>query len=102
MSAGSNIVVPGDPGSGNQDYFDELIAAATGTLVGDEVLLANISGERTDFIRLNNSDVRQAGSIDQQSLSVDLVEGQRCGGGAKRSGKAHQGKEAGLGEHVAH
>ena len=77
-------VVPGDPGSGNQGgaqaYFDELVTAATARLVGDEVLLANISGERTDFIRLNNSDVRLAGTIDQQSLSVDLIEGKRLSG----------------------
>ena len=62
---------------GDQAYFDEIVTAATGTLTGDEVLLANISGERTDFIRLNNSDVRQAGSVDQRTLSVDLVEGRR-------------------------
>ena len=61
----------------DQAYFDEIVTAATGTLTGDEVLLANISGERTDFIRLNNSDVRQAGSVDQRTLSVDLVEGRR-------------------------
>ena len=73
----------GDPGKG-REYFDELVTAATATLVGDEVLLANVSGERTDFIRLNNSDVRQAGTIDQQSLSVDLVEGRRHTAGSIR------------------
>ena len=85
MSAGTGVV-PGGPGSGNHDqgYFDELITAATGTLVGDEVLLANISGERTDFIRLNNSEVRQAGSVDQRSLTVDLVAGRRHTGGSIR------------------
>lgn len=80
--------VPGDPCSGNQGgaqaYFDELVTGATASLVGDEVLLANISGERTDFIRLNNSDVRQAGTIDQQTLAVDLVEGRRHTGGSIR------------------
>ena len=63
--------------TGDQGYFDELVSAATATLHGDEVLLANISGDRTDFIRLNNSDVRQAGTVDQRTLSVDLIEGQR-------------------------
>ena len=86
--SGNQGVVPGDPGSGNQGgaqtYFDELVTGATAALVGDEVLLANISGERTDFIRLNNSDVRQAGTIDQQTLAVDLVEGQRHTGGSIR------------------
>jgi len=63
-------------------YFDELITAATTRLVGDEVLLANITGEQTDFIRLNNNDVRQAGTVVQRRLSVDLIEGQRHVGGA--------------------
>jgi predicted Zn-dependent protease len=61
----------------NQTYFDELVGAATTGLVGDEVLLANVSGERTDFIRLNNNDVRQAGTVEQRRLTVDLVAGQR-------------------------
>ena len=81
-------MVPGDPGAGNQGgaqaYFDELVSAATTTLRGDEVLLANYSGERTDFVRLNNSDVRQAGTVDQRTLSVDLVEGRRHTGGSIR------------------
>ena len=79
-------VVPSAQGTGNHDqaYFDELVSAATTTLRGDEVLLANYSGERTDFVRLNNSDVRQAGTVDQRTLSVDLVEGRRHTGGSIR------------------
>jgi predicted Zn-dependent protease len=68
----------------DQAYFDEIVTAATSTLVGDEVLLANISGERTDFIRLNHGDVRQAGSVDQRTLTVDLVEGHKHVGGSVR------------------
>ena len=68
----------------DQAYFDELVTAATSTLVGDEVLLANFSGERTDFIRLNNSEVRQAGTVDQRTLTVDLVDGRRHTGGSIR------------------
>jgi predicted Zn-dependent protease len=60
-----------------QTYFDELISAASDALAGDEVLLANVVGERTDFIRLNNGDVRQAGTVDQRKLTVDLVEHRR-------------------------
>jgi predicted Zn-dependent protease len=78
--------VPGDPGSGNREqmYFDELVTAASGKLTGDEVLLANVAGERTDFIRLNNSDVRQAGTVDQRTLTVDLVAGRRHTAGSIR------------------
>jgi predicted Zn-dependent protease len=86
MSAATAGVAPHDQGAGNheQAYFDELITAATATLQGDEVLLANFSGERTDFIRLNNSDVRQAGTVDQRTLTVDLIEGRRHTGGSVR------------------
>jgi predicted Zn-dependent protease len=65
-------------------YFDELVTAATAALTGDEVLLATVSGERTDFIRLNHNEVRQAGSIHQRTLTVDLVEGHRHVGGSIR------------------
>ena len=67
---------------GDQAYFDELVTAATTRLTGDEVLLANVSGERTDFIRFNGGDVRQAGTVEQRRLSVDLVEGARHVGGS--------------------
>ena len=68
-----------------QHYFDELITAASGRLLGDEVLLASVAGERTDFIRFNHGDVRQAGSVDQRRLSIDLIEGQRHVTGNDRS-----------------
>lgn len=86
MSDDTTNPVPGDPGAGNREqvYFDELVTTASGKLTGDEVLLANIAGERTDFIRLNNSDVRQAGTIDQRTLTVDLVEGRRHTAGSIR------------------
>ena len=66
----------------DQAYFDDLVSAATDHLTGSEVLLANISGERTDFIRFNKGDVRQAGTVEQRELSVDLVEGNRHVGGS--------------------
>jgi predicted Zn-dependent protease len=60
-----------------QSYFDELVDAATARLHGGEVLLANVTGERTDFVRLNHNEVRQAGTIEQSHLGVDLIEGRR-------------------------
>ena len=57
--------------------FDQLITWATGSLQGDEVLLASLRGETSDFVRFNHAAVRQAGSVQQQMLSVDLVEGAR-------------------------
>lgn len=73
--SGAEILTP--PAADDQGYFDDLVRDATAALVGDEVLLANVAGETTDFIRLNRGDVRQAGTVDQRTLTVDLVEGQR-------------------------
>jgi hypothetical protein len=58
-------------------WFDDLVTWATGRLVGDEVLLATVDGERSDFIRFNHGDVRQAGSVRQTSVHLDLVSGTR-------------------------
>lgn len=57
--------------------FDELITWASGRLSGDEVLLASLEGERTDFVRFNHGDIRQAGSVHQQMVSLELVDGSR-------------------------
>ncbi|MEO0493920.1 MAG: metallopeptidase TldD-related protein [Actinomycetota bacterium] len=55
--------------------FDELVTWASGTLQGDEVLLASLSGETSDFVRFNHAAVRQAGTVHQQHLALDLVAG---------------------------
>lgn len=64
-----------DPGT----YLFELIDWASGRLQGDEVLTASFTGEDADFVRFNRAAVRQAGSVQQRELSVDLIEGQRHG-----------------------
>lgn len=61
----------------SRSYFDELIAWATARLTGDEVLTASLSGEDSDFVRFNQGAVRQAGSVRQRELVVDLIEGDR-------------------------
>ena len=43
-------------------------------LQGDEVLLCSLSAERSDFVRLNGCRVRQAGSVQQGSLSIELID----------------------------
>lgn len=60
-----------------QHYFDEVVGWATNALHADEVLLATTNGENTDFIRFTQGDVRQAGSIQQMTLSLDLISGRR-------------------------
>lgn len=58
-----------------QTYFDELVSWATARLQGDEVLTASLSGEDSDFVRFNQGVVRQAGSVRQREVLVDLIEG---------------------------
>jgi predicted Zn-dependent protease len=60
-----------------QDYFYSLADALTAMLQGDEVYTCTFHGEDSDFVRLNRSAIRQPGSVQQRSLSVDLIVG-RC------------------------
>ncbi len=46
-------------------------------LRGDEVLLCNLDGEDSDFVRLNGNRIRQAGGLSAWTLSLDLIQGQR-------------------------
>ena len=58
-----------------QTYFDELVTWTTAQLTGDEVLTASLSAEDSDFVRFNHGNVRQAGSVRQRSITVDLIDG---------------------------
>jgi predicted Zn-dependent protease len=65
-----------------RSYFDELVGWATTQLKGDEVLTASFEGEDSDFVRFNGAAVRQAGSVRQRQLSIDLIEGGTHSGGS--------------------
>lgn len=68
-------------------YFNELADAITASLTGDEVMTCTFHGEDSDFVRFNASEVRQAGTVEQRELTLDLIEGQRhCGGKVTLSG----------------
>jgi len=60
-----------------QKAFYTLADELTAGLKGDEVLLCSLSAERSDFVRLNGCRVRQAGSVQQGSLGLELVDGSR-------------------------
>ena len=60
-----------------RNEFYALADHLTGKLSGDEVLLATFHGEESDFVRLNQSTVRQPGHVTQRYLSLDLISGQR-------------------------
>jgi predicted Zn-dependent protease len=60
-----------------QHYFYSLIDDLSSHLHPNEVLLCSLTGETSDFIRLNRNRILQAGSVRQLELSMDLIEGQR-------------------------
>ncbi len=56
-------------------YFNTLADALTCKLTGEEVLTLNFGGEASDFVRFNQSSIRQAGSVRDSSISLDLILG---------------------------
>ncbi len=56
-----------------QAYFFDLADFLSAQLTGQEVYTAWLSGETSDFIRLNHGKVRQPGTVHQYSLSLDLI-----------------------------
>lgn len=60
-----------------QEYFYTLANTITECLQGDEVYTCTFHGEDSDFVRFNRSAIRQAGTVVQRSLSLDLILGQR-------------------------
>ena len=59
------------------DAFFETADHLRSRLRGNEVFLASLSAERSDFVRLNRARVRQAGSVEQQHLRLDWIDGRR-------------------------
>jgi predicted Zn-dependent protease len=60
-----------------KDEFFALAGRLFAELRAGEVLLANVSAERSDFVRFNRGRVRQAGSVAQRYLSLRLVHAKR-------------------------
>ena len=60
-----------------RDYFYSFVDELTASLTGGEALLAGCDGEDSDFVRFNESRVRQAGSVTQCSMSLELIDQQR-------------------------
>lgn len=60
-----------------QDHFADLVRSVTGQLTADEVLLANLAAETTDFVRFNRARVRQPMTIAQAELELTLIRARR-------------------------
>ncbi len=72
-----------------QEYFFELADAVSRQLTGPEVYTCNFSAEDSDFVRFNRSQVRQAGSVTQRALTLELIRGNHhASGGISLSGEA--------------
>jgi len=64
-----------------QDEFYGIAEAIAPLLRGSEVFTCSFSGETSDFVRFNGSAVRQAGSVLQRVLTLDLIDGRRHAAG---------------------
>ena len=65
-----------------QEYFNDLVDSVGAGLQGPEIYTCTFRAEDSDFIRFNRSAVRQAGTVRQRSLSLDLIKGLRHAGGS--------------------
>ena len=76
-----------------QTYFHALADHLTAQLQGEEVYTCSFHGEDSDFVRFNAGRVRQAGSVVQRAIGVDLIRGRRhAGGSLTLSGEAGEDK----------
>lgn len=77
-----------------QDEFFSLAATIEPHLRGDEIFTCGFAGERSDFARFTRGRVRQAGTVTQRAVTVDLIKGRRHASGTLTlSGQA--GEDAG-------
>ncbi|MBM4256554.1 MAG: TldE/PmbA family protein [Deltaproteobacteria bacterium] len=60
-----------------QEYFYHLADHLTSLLHADEIYTCSFSAEDSDFVRFNRSVVRQAGTVSQRYLALDLIKGHR-------------------------
>ena len=60
-----------------QDYFYQLADHLASLLEGNEIYTCTFAAEDSDFVRFNRSAVRQAGTVMQRFLSVNLIKGMR-------------------------
>ena len=60
-----------------QDYFFSLADRLTAELQKGEVFTSVFRAEDSDFVRFNQGKVRQAGSVVQRGLQLDLIRGAR-------------------------
>ena len=59
------------------DYYNDLNSYLFSLLNKDEIIKTSIWGENSQFIRLNNSKIRQTGIVNDLSYSITLIANKR-------------------------
>ena len=54
-------------------YFKKVSEYLFNSLESNEILILNFDAEQTDFVRFNHAKIRQAGNVDQATLTLSLV-----------------------------
>ncbi|MBL4817865.1 MAG: TldE/PmbA family protein [Deltaproteobacteria bacterium] len=92
-----------------QDYFYALADRLQSHIQVGEVFTCWYSGEESDFVRFNKSKIRQAGSVNQGLISVNLIKNQRqssfefgLSGDIERDGKTLEKLFSEQRKHVKH
>lgn len=60
-----------------KQYFHDLLNSIEKKLLAEEKYTAWFSGEILDYARFNHAQIRQAGTVEQQFLELDLMVGQK-------------------------
>lgn len=64
------------------DRFFSLTERLNSELTGTEVLFCTLDGETSEFVRLNNNRIRQAGTVRSAGLGLCLIDGSKQADGA--------------------
>ena len=60
-----------------QDTLNQLADQVQSALSGTEQFTMQLSAESSSFVRFNNAQVRQPGAVEQASIALRLIDGQR-------------------------
>ena len=56
-----------------KDYFQKISHKLFNSLEKHEILVLNFDAEKTDFVRFNHAKIRQAGNVNQATLTLNLI-----------------------------
>ena len=58
-----------------RDYFYQVFERVAARIGSNQVLTGHIEAESSTFVRFNHGKIRQPGSVEQNRLSLELIEG---------------------------